>query len=341
MTYLLNIPFEILLQITSYLTTPEYGYLRRTCKQLEATLFGVFTKEFFSKRHFAMVEFSLQALVDISKSRLGPSLTHLIIRLGRPVCFQEDHRRRIPPELASWAITRNHAYAECVSFHELITSGSDLEMLTEAIKNLPNLETIGMRDFDSESRHRDRTSWNGYGCPSKLRNIHFILSIGGDFDREGIPLHYPSHVFLTILRAMGNAAVSGYGTKLTRFEVILHTCLLRDQAFKIPDRLSAGIQLALNKLTTIFLDGLYYTTPNPYVVSGSHGKASQGYLFFFSRFLVRLPALEHLRINFRHFIRNGSNKFLKWLAKAREESSDATSTSLCSLSSANVSNRCP
>jgi hypothetical protein len=81
---LLSVPLEVLLQITSHLTTVEYGNLRRTCKQVETVLFSSFSKEFFRKKQFMISEFSLQALVDISKSRFSSVLSHVIMGLESP-----------------------------------------------------------------------------------------------------------------------------------------------------------------------------------------------------------------------------------------------------------------
>lgn len=134
MTPLLNIPLEVLLQITSYLTTPDYGNFRGACKKLEADLFGAFAKEFFSKRQFALVEFSIQALVDISKSRLGPYLKHVIISLQHPQYIPDRSTD------AEHAVQHNHYHAEFLSHRDLTNTGLDVEMLSEAFKHLPNLE---------------------------------------------------------------------------------------------------------------------------------------------------------------------------------------------------------
>ncbi|EMR72374.1 putative f-box domain-containing protein [Eutypa lata UCREL1] len=87
---LLSMPLEVLLHISSYLTTPEYGMLRRTSKHLEASFFKPFAREFFTKRQFMLTEFSLQALVDISKSRFADYLSHLIIGLERLRLLSSD-----------------------------------------------------------------------------------------------------------------------------------------------------------------------------------------------------------------------------------------------------------
>ncbi|KAI1111013.1 hypothetical protein F5Y14DRAFT_426806 [Nemania sp. NC0429] len=341
--HLLNVPLEVLLQITSYLTTPQYGYLRRTCKQLEALLFGAFAREFFSKRQFALVKFSLQALLDIANSRLGPSLTHLIIHLERPYATRIATRytSMTPAPILSGktAVQANEYQAECIDHLEFIMTGEDVDMLSDAIKLLPNLETVGMRDFHSVTRSRDSTAWNSYGCPTFLERTGRRLEI----PVIGRGPEYTSHVFLTILRAIGNAAVSGHGSPdLTRLEVLLHHCHISDQSFKIPDRFDAAISLALGKLTSIFLDSL--GGEEPYIlVADCGGRADPiiGSGYFLSRFLVKAPALEHLRLNFQSYDRDSTQRLLSWLADALESPNLGTASPLASLAAANALKRLP
>jgi hypothetical protein len=210
MAPLLNIPLEVLLLIASHLTTPEYGSLRATCKYIEASLFTSFSKEFFSKRQFALTEFSIQALVDIAKSRLGSSLTHLIIHLEHPqVAFVAGVNNY---HLVRDAASHNQILSQSLSHSVFISTGRDFEMLSEAIRHLPNLETIGMRDFHSNSRTRDDTEWHSYGCPTFQRTTGARLALPNnqpDRELQGSYFRhseYTSHVFLTILRAMGSCA---------------------------------------------------------------------------------------------------------------------------------------
>jgi hypothetical protein len=212
MSHLLNIPLEVLLQITSYLTTPEYGNLRLACKHLEASLFRSFAREFFSKRQFILIEFSIRVLVDIAKSRLGPSLTHLIIHLGHPRPVTKDDASISGLFLFSGnrPVAQNRYLAESLNHDDFITTGLDVEMLSEAVRHLPNLETIGMRDFNSRNRSRDNTEWKSYGYPTFGKETGTFLygaspwNLGEHTHNRGP--EYTNHVFLTILRAIGNAA---------------------------------------------------------------------------------------------------------------------------------------
>jgi len=157
------VPIEVLLQINRHLTTPEYGNLRLTCKHIEDQLLLAFAKEFFKKRQFMFTEFSLQAFIDISKSRFGSNLKHVIfgleqpstsIPLGPPPTFQATH----PPDLAQ----KNRLTMDWFNHSSFLDTGRNVEMLAEAFSALPSLETIGMRDFNSRSRFRDapHTAWN-------------------------------------------------------------------------------------------------------------------------------------------------------------------------------------
>ncbi|KAI8633457.1 hypothetical protein F5Y19DRAFT_418139 [Xylariaceae sp. FL1651] len=319
MARLLSIPFEVLLQITSYITTPEYGFLRRACKHIEASLFGTFAREFFSKRQFALTEFSIKALVDISRSRLGPSLTHLIIHLEHPRTTAWDSVAVGPifPSEVERAVAQNRFQAECISHFEFIHTGLDVEMLSDALKNLPNLETIGMRDFSTNSRSRDNTAWHSYGCPTLRRETRTGLATPANpasfsHRTDGCWPEYTCHVFLTILRAIGNVNASKCNPNLTRLEVLLHTCRFPDQAFKIPERLDTSISSALCKLKTIYLDGLNRDQPFFMVDDPAAPVAGCGY--FLSRFLMKSPAIENLRLNFQGYYEVGTDRFLSWLA---------------------------
>jgi hypothetical protein len=127
-------------------TTPEYGNLRRTCKHIEDTLYTSFAREFFTKRQFILTEFSLQALVDISKSRFSSSLKHVIFGLERPLLLQSPSGQHAK---------KNRARQEYIGHMSLLYTNRDGEMLAETFSNLRNLETVGIRDFYSHSRNRD------------------------------------------------------------------------------------------------------------------------------------------------------------------------------------------
>jgi hypothetical protein len=80
MATLLDMPLELLVQISSYVTTPDLSALRLTCKRLERSLWEWFAEEFFVKKQFMITQPSLQALLDISyHPSLSKKLKHVII----------------------------------------------------------------------------------------------------------------------------------------------------------------------------------------------------------------------------------------------------------------------
>ncbi|KAI0009494.1 hypothetical protein F4779DRAFT_366926 [Xylariaceae sp. FL0662B] len=305
---LLTIPLEILLHIVSYLTTPEYGSLRATCQHVEASLFKPFANEFFTKRQFMLTEFSLQALVDISKSRFASGLTHLIIGLDRPA--EASHYTRVLTY--EEAVKKNRLHEEHISHQHLINTNQDVEYLAEAINNLPNLETVGLRDFSSHGRHRDGESckWRSYG----LRTI--AGETGVPLDLPGWGTHpssqYVIHAFFAILRALGDARAKG-SHSVTRLEVILRGCGVPDIGFSIPRRLEMGILPVLANLKVLYLDLDSITPP---VLVGNEADFTPFPLFFLSKFLLTTQSLEHLRINFSGYNKADRVKFLLWLSKA-------------------------
>ena len=72
---LLRLPPELMLRVSTHLTTQELACFRLTCKQVETNLFESVAREFFTKRQFMLEEVSLRALVGISNHKtLAPYL---------------------------------------------------------------------------------------------------------------------------------------------------------------------------------------------------------------------------------------------------------------------------
>lgn len=301
---LLAIPFEVLINITSYLTTPEYGGLRVVCRHLDASLFQPFAREFFTKKAFILTEFSLQALVDISNSRFGPSLKCLIINLERPGTIQ-------------WSAPNSISREEFYNHKTLMSSGRDVELITEALRNLPNLETFGLRDFPSSGRYRDGGAelWRPYGAQTFERQTGAMLSRPSfNYNNErqmSANLIYVCHAFLTSLRALGHAKMAHCPPRL---EVILRHCHIPDFGFNIPRYLEPTILPVLQDLKVLFLDLGRLTFPSYMVKMGAIIEAYPGFLA--TLFLSKLQSLEHLRLNFRDCADGAATPLFRWLAQS-------------------------
>jgi len=97
----------------------------------------------------------------------------------------------------------------------------------------------------------------------------------------------------------------------------------------IPRYFDAEISAALHKLTSILLDGLTNAFPDSVFVSNVDPACECGY--FLSRFLVKVPALKHLRLNFKKYHLEAAEKVLLWLASTATDTSPNHTDSLAAL----------
>lgn len=80
MANLLSLPLELLVYISSFVSTSDLAALRLTCKQTEKSLYEWFSEEFFVKKQFMLTQPSLQVLLDISRHvSFSKKMKHLII----------------------------------------------------------------------------------------------------------------------------------------------------------------------------------------------------------------------------------------------------------------------
>ena len=153
---LLELPLELLLRVSFYLTTPDLGSFRAVCKHIEANLQDTFTREFFTKRQFMIEQVSLQTLIDIANHpTLSLKLSEVIISL---------HFFKIDSNYQN-AAAKERYRSGYVSHTTLLETGQARDMLVEAFSKLPNLRTVGLRDYDARGR---LTFWSGL---VKLRRV--------------------------------------------------------------------------------------------------------------------------------------------------------------------------
>ncbi|KAF6810425.1 F-box domain-containing protein [Colletotrichum sojae] len=295
-----KIPLEVLLRISSSLTTPELGNLRLTCRSIEQSLFNTFMREFFTKRQFMLTENSLQALVGISKSRLSDCLDHVIIGLNH------FPRQYFSPGQEVRANRYRKAHADHLT---LVYSGQDVAMLTEAFRNLKNLHTVGIRDYNSRERQkRDGThaSWSSYGATTlwKETGVDLLRNTNAEDAQQ-----YANKVIITLFTALGDA-----GARPKAFEYLRKKDgVPSDDGFNLfPNYLKPKVAPVLEGLETLMLVVNVGNGPGRTTTGGS--RPQHDYLL--RHFLGYLPNLKHLRLNF-HSIRVGVMEpvedFINWL----------------------------
>ncbi|TPX08666.1 uncharacterized protein E0L32_009855 [Thyridium curvatum] len=315
---LATLPVELIMRITYTLTTSDLSSLRLTCKRITDALSSQYIREFFTKKQFMLSEFSLKALVDISKHEAySQSLTHVIFGLDH---FElQDAGTR---DLSSEQLTEYRAgHAEQ---QYLISSSRGQLLLVEAFRNLPRLETIDIRDFSSNRRSRDGPTrkWCSYGAPTICKKTGRELTTSG----------YPRGDFASKTFALVLAAAAEAGVRLSKLEVICRnkTWGLTDFAFYVPpalepayDSVLAGIRvLNLDLYPGLGLDFGRITNPEEYRVA----------TVMLKKFLRRTTNVTHLRLNLQHASHTAAQTLIEWIGHPDPDSDDPLFPALDDLS---------
>ncbi|KAF7552609.1 hypothetical protein G7Z17_g4192 [Cylindrodendrum hubeiense] len=297
-----KVPLEVLLRITSFLTTPELGKIRLTCRSIEQSLDTTFIKEFFTRKQFMLSDDSLQALIDISKSRLGVYLRMVHFGLDRyPAVLQG----RGDVERDTKLLFR-HA-----GMFTLWSTGYHRDMLAEAFRHLTNLEDVVIRDFNSTKRTRDGPfkPWTSYGSTTASAETGVRITQDGfnTWNTDFSP-HFSSQVLSAVLMALGQAEARPKGIEV----MSRRANQLKSFAFNITPYMESSVLPVLQSLEKLHLDvdltwraaGFGVVRPNPPTASD----------YMLRKFLLNATHVRHLRINEVHSEDGGVGGLLRWLA---------------------------
>lgn len=294
---LLRLPLELLLRVSHHLTTPELGRLRLTCAHIERSLFDSFAREFFSAKQFNLTEFSLRALVGVSRSRLAPYLTRLQIGVESIWHARTCHTHR------SAAATYRHNQLH--THHWILAAtGQDAVLLAEAMRGLTNLEDVVLRDTNSSRRSRDGAgaAWNSYGDMTFRQETGWRLSNAAVTHDE-----YASYkVFIKTLQAL---AASGARVKGVELLLRQHGVPWRG-AFYVPDYLQPSVLPVLARL-----EKLHLTVGDNYrALSDGDAFNAITWSFELRQFLGYVPHLLDFRLNGFWGDTSVFDMFMDWLA---------------------------
>lgn len=268
-------------------------------------------------------EFSLQTLVDISRhDTLSKVMTHLIIGLDELQPYNKQQLQLLNRRPEQWpTVSEFHRWrAAACAQQALLWGGGAVDLLSQALVNLPNLKTIDIRDFNSNTRYRDATPgnqvppWRSYGSSRYQQWSHqepWLLSLTS-------ATNFPDTVFMVAL-----TAVSRRSTTVQNLEVILRNGQigLQDDAFNIfavPDtRLADG----LRGLTKLHLDLCFQPSLHPGFRSAGTPPLYDWFdtlTAYFRHFLALTPNLVWLRLNFADYVGHMPNphpsRLIEWLA---------------------------
>ncbi|KAF2675762.1 hypothetical protein K458DRAFT_425230 [Lentithecium fluviatile CBS 122367] len=305
-TSLMGMPLELLVHIiATYLPTKDLGALRLTSKYLEKALFDTFAKEFFTKKQFMLSTPSLDVLVRISKhAALAPFVKHVIVGLDQYGPSPSYHIWQTVAQVESY---RNGWADQCT----LSSSGRDREMLAEAFRNLPNLDTIGIRDYCADGRVRDDNRWRSYGAPTVQQQT------GVGFNTSSSD--YATKVFPMLLQALADA-----NKHIPSIEVILrtHGTGLGDFAFFVPSAdtklvpVLDGLQQLLLTLSSGESRGFFLHNLTGPSLNGLGPARSFSVPTLLEAFLLQTSSLRHLRLNFQRHQSENTEYILERLSMA-------------------------
>ncbi|TKA32769.1 hypothetical protein B0A50_00994 [Salinomyces thailandicus] len=323
MDHLLQLPPELLLRISDHLTTTELGHLRQTCKHVESTLFDTFAKEFFTKRQFMLEKVSLQALIDIANHpTLSLWLTEVIIGAD---ALRDEVSGSDPwptPKYRPGDISRDM----------LLQTGIASDMLVEAFSKLPNLRTIGLRDYYAASkgsgRERDGPNavwrsygWTTHGNPGSSADP---FRVNGHLTHQTTTWESPEYIFPVILHALAKAEL-----RPENVDVFLRKRIkLTPNSFNVFDPRTTTLLVPV--LAGIRRLMLSLSVPHRFgaVAVGSSTEATLNIPL--KRFLSCTPGVQCLRLNFTEHQRF-ADRFLEWFGLPRQSSTIASTLDECDI----------
>lgn len=320
-----TLPIEMLTRIASYLSTTELLALRLTSRTIEVKLFNDFAKYYFAKKQFMLTAESLQCLVDISlHPKLSTVLEHVIISMDSYQLGNTYNATHFPGDdsdtkRARWEKYREGAYDQFI----FLTTGRDRQLLTEAFRNLRNLKTVGLRDYNNGRRSRDGPGavWRAYGAGTVLRETgvsllappfgNFYIGTSTVCAGSGTPPDFAARAFATLLQALGESDATPENIEILVRDTNM---VLPEHAFHIPQYLEQTVAPFLLRLKSLLLTADLVAPPDG-ITPTQRTSASNS----IPKFLCLVPNLVHLRLNCPG-TGDGISSFLTWLANTDADS---------------------
>ncbi|KAI4719295.1 hypothetical protein E4T48_04471 [Aureobasidium sp. EXF-10727] len=298
---LVDLPPELLLRVATFLTTNEVGHFRLTSKSIEAVMFDSFAREFFTKKQFMLEQPSLQALIDISNHpTLAPRLSEVVIST-----------HVLPPDPEIVTSTGKAMYeAGYVSHDVLMATGQALHMLSTAFSNLPNLRTVGLRDYNGLGRYRDGQSatWKSWGWSFGWDGLP-TYDPDDRIGQRALMIMPPEPILPLLFYALGQAKVLPESVHV----FLRKRAKLTQQSFNILDGyMGQRILPVLGDIKELMLAIGSERTGYTSLITALPTKPGVSTNAPLSRLLQCTPKLETLRLNFEQG-QPAYSGFLNWL----------------------------
>ncbi|KAI1093690.1 hypothetical protein F5B19DRAFT_449377 [Rostrohypoxylon terebratum] len=294
---LTTMPLEVLLEITSYLDAPSHCALRLTCRGIEAALFRTFAQDYFRKITIMRTEFSLQALVDISESRFGPYLQHVIISTRLLSPKRAFTGRRLPRNERDHGLVKYNQM--CSDQFVLLETSYDQELLVEAFRNL-NLQVIEVSETaPSYSPNRFLPI---YGTSHIFRETSVDIKLDDISSYSNIRKPNAKCVH-NVLFALGKA-----GARPKRFGIETNYSRFDDESLNIPPFMTKAVWPVLSNLEAI--DIRVGARSMASIPMGMPDGSDRLETYYLRKFLAQSTQIKRLRIeHIYHF-----DGFFRWVS---------------------------
>jgi len=224
MSRLFQLPVELVEIIASFLPPEDLFNLRLTCRELSSKTFHYFTQEHFTIKQFFPSLYGLEALLAISKSRLGESLRTVVLN-------PHDLNSTVFPVTARDEGMEEQSlqgYFRYVNENQYITqTGLEAIILQEAFANLPNCSTLEIRDYSRLTFGPRQTGNNVYPLSSYGESQFRKVAAGWKLQKEKTIFTQVSRIFAIALHAAVTAklplesAIIDYEWHSDRYEILL------------------------------------------------------------------------------------------------------------------------
>ncbi|KAG8161344.1 hypothetical protein KVR01_009608 [Diaporthe batatas] len=258
---LLQLPNELFDKVLKYLPAEDANDLRLTCRESRQKSFDCWSKTFFGERQFMIDAYSLQTLLDISRHPVLRSvLTHLIIGVDEIntkdtlAVIHRSYDRNAGRATAMFRYWRDAAASQ----EALLRTGRAIELLSEALSNLTELQVVSVtgstipRDAPDYPR---AVYYPDLGLHSYGATAYQMQPRDGQYLKPNSK-GFPDKVFSCVLNSVVRSSppkLVGLQTYLDNHGFLPH---LKDEAFYLPPLVPPfpGRLTFLDSLTDLHLD---------------------------------------------------------------------------------------
>lgn len=306
------LPVELLTIVVAHLEWKDYAACRLTCRRIEAAMFSCFASSCFTRCRVMRTQESMQTLIEISKSRLGPFVKRLSVS-AEVLRSTEGSSRDSHP---SGHPLKTRLTADQDVF---ISTGCDREMLTEALLSLKSVQLIQIRNVYSAASYSMSTAPRDPSARQRSLGLRKIL-LGQEEMIEGVgrkrrptvpgDVHSERACFYSTLLALGKADAHPKELRISGNSGLGFKC----KALHFPECIALSVIPVLTQLENLHLSVSPGANVGPVRGPNLPGVKPQGISTNDVRaFLQHMTRLRKLSLTLNG-LENLYDGFIEWLA---------------------------